>query len=117
MCKCSITSNPAPATSHPPPNDLTLEVTVRSESPVSNESDDISMLSLRHEEEETEASNMAAQDSDNTSSNTSDAPLLGSTAEPMVEIQMYSPQIELNLPLPSETSIPGTVSNEGEGNA
>lgn len=91
MCKCSITSDPSP--SNTPPNDFTVEVAVRSSSPASQESDDISMLNLRQgvgaggEEGST-----GTQDSDSTSSQ---AALL------RVEVVPYSPQVELNLPLTS----------------
>lgn len=100
MCKCSITSKPLP--SNTPRNDFTVEVAVRSESPAtaSEGSDDISILNLRHDMVGEEGSN-GDQDSDNASSHTSDAPLLGMEGEPTVQVVPYSPQVELNLPLPS----------------
>lgn len=107
MCKCSITSNASPSNAPPnDDNDFAVEVAVRSGSPVSGESDDISMLNLRHVTAE-EGSNGAAQDSDTASSHTSNDPLLG---EPRVEIVPYSPQVELNLPLSSGGS---SVTEEG----
>lgn len=117
MCKCSITSSPSTtgAVSGPPPphdsedddNFAVAVAVMRSVSPVSEGSDDISILNLRQmggdEAEggdgEEEGGSEVSQDTFSTQA--SDIPLLAAEREGAVveevELMPYSPQVEVNM--------------------
>lgn len=106
MCKCSITRSPPVGTP------LSRGVAAHSGSPITEEEDDLSMITLSREQDGSPQPNVP-QESDTVSSDTvsstlsdqaSDAPLLPTTDEgPTVEIMPYSPQVEVNI----ESLLPG----------
>lgn len=91
---------------------LSRGVAAHSGSPITEEEDDLSMITLSREQDGSPQPNVP-QESDTVSSDTvsstlsdqaSDAPLLPTTDEgPTVEIMPYSPQVEVNI----ESLLPG----------
>ena len=114
MCKASIKTSPS--SSGTPLREL---ANMAASSAAADETDNLSINDLRHEEENigspepleepdavSNASNPASETSD-TSEPTSDSPLLRVTEEPTVVVTPYSPQVEVRF----ESLLPGEVGN------
>lgn len=106
MCKCSITSSPSNHSTSRPSEPAAAVVVPRAASPVSNRSDDASMINLGHDSVQMsvpaeEGDTISSQASDSVSSQASDSLLLpGPASEELnVDIAPYSPQVEVNVEL------------------